>query len=104
MFDAYTRAKTKEWREDVNPNTGTYYIDYICLLDAKAIPATAQKEGVVERWVDIKFIVQVFVYVIQRTKTTSYNYKPRIISKERLKCLYYSYRPKIIGINKIFSS
>jgi hypothetical protein len=57
VFDAYTPAISKEWRETPS-ESGPHYIDYICWFNISPISSVAIKEGVIKRGLEIKFVVR----------------------------------------------
>lgn len=57
VFDAYTYAIQKEWRETPS-QSGPHYIDYIAWFQINPLSSTSLKEGVVKRGLEIKFVVR----------------------------------------------
>ncbi|HIJ96086.1 MAG TPA: hypothetical protein HPP94_10220 [Desulfuromonadales bacterium] len=57
VFDSYTHAITKEWRETSSEN-GPHYIDYICWFNISPVSSVAIRDGVVKRGLEIKFVVR----------------------------------------------
>lgn len=57
VLESYKYAEKKEWLE-AQAKSGEYYIDYIFSLNTKLLTPTAQNDGVVQRWVDIKFAIR----------------------------------------------